>query len=126
MPQDANAYHSIINWFEEAQVNPGLMHCCNRLSLVALLVRRGVGVSLLPPDLFAGDLESDLLKILVEQPEAPKVQYSAAYLPAIDLSILPEVAEIARQESWFLSPSQTRSKSFGVGALSRAAGDLVG
>src|SRR5258708_21159541 len=29
MPQDANAYHSIINWFEEAQVTPSLMHCCN-------------------------------------------------------------------------------------------------
>jgi len=52
MPQDANAYHSIINWFEEAEVSPGLMHCCNSFSVVALLVRRGVGVSLLPPDLF--------------------------------------------------------------------------
>jgi DNA-binding transcriptional LysR family regulator len=126
MPQDANAYHSVINWFEEAQVSPDLMHCCNRLSLVALLVRRGVGVSLLPPDLFAGDLESGVLKVLIERPEAPKVQYSAAYLPAIDASILPDVAAIAREESWFLSPSQTRSKNFGVGALSRAAGDLVG
>ena len=115
MPQDANAYHSIINWFEDAQVSPSLMHCCNRLSLVALLVRRGVGVSLLPPDLFAGDLESGVLKILIEQPEAPKVEYSAAYLPAIDVSILPEVAAIAREESWFLSPSRTRRKNFGVG-----------
>src|SRR3981081_2610460 len=25
MPQDANAYHSIINWFEKAQVSPSLM-----------------------------------------------------------------------------------------------------
>ena len=55
MPQDANAYHSIINWFEEAQVSPGLVHRCNSFSVVALLVRRGVGVSLLPPDLFAED-----------------------------------------------------------------------
>ena len=115
MPQDANAYHSIINWFEDAQVSPSLMHCCNRLSVVALLVRRGVGVSLLPPDLFAGDLESGALKILIEQPDVPKVEYSAAYLPALDASILPEVAAIAREESWFLSPSQTRSKNFGVG-----------
>src|ERR1700694_2760908 len=115
MPQDANAYHSIINWFEEAQVSPSLMHCCNRLSLVALLVRRGVGVSLLPPDLFAGDLESGVLKILIEQPEAPKVEYSAAYLPASDVSILSEVAAIAREESWFFGPSRIRSKNFSVG-----------
>ncbi len=117
MPQDANAYHSIINWFEEAQVSPGLMHCCNcnSFSVVALLVRRGVGVSLLPPDMFAGDLESGVLKILIEQPDVPKVEYSAAYLPAIEVSILPEVAAIAREESWFFGPPRTRSKNFGVG-----------
>jgi DNA-binding transcriptional LysR family regulator len=115
MPQDANTYHSIINWFERAQVSPGLMHSCNSFSVVALLVRRGVGISLLPPDLFAADLDSGLLKILVEQPQVPKVEYSAAYLPAIDASILPEVAAIAREESWFFGPSRTRSKNFGVG-----------
>ena len=115
MPQDANAYHSIINWFEEAQVSPHLMHCCNSFSVVALLVRRGVGVSLLPPELFAGDLESGVLKILIEQPDVPKVEYSAAYLPAADVSILPEVAAIAREESWFFGSSRIRSKNFSVG-----------
>lgn len=115
MPQDANAYHSIINWFEQAQVTPSLMHCCNSFSVVALLVRRGVGVSLLPPELFAGDLEQGRLKIFVEQPEVPKVEYSAAYLPAIDASILPEVAAIAREESWFFGPPRTRRKNFGGG-----------
>jgi DNA-binding transcriptional LysR family regulator len=117
MPQDANAYHSIINWFEEAQVSPGLMHCCNSFSVVALLVRRGVGVSLLPPEMFAGDLESGLLKVLIEHPDVPKVEYSAAYLPAIEVSILPEVAAIAREESWFFGSPRTRSKNFGVGSF---------
>src|ERR1700704_4193958 len=115
MPQDANAYHSIINWFEEAQVSPSLMHCCNSFSVVALLVRRGVGGSLWPPELFAGDLESGVLKILIEQPDVPKVEYSAAYLPASDVSILPEVAAIAREESWFFGPPRARGKNFGTG-----------
>jgi DNA-binding transcriptional LysR family regulator len=81
---------------------------------VALLVRRGVGVGLLPPDLFAGELESGVLKILIEEPNVPTVEYSAAYLPAVDASILPEVAAIAREESWFFGPSRTRRKNFGV------------
>jgi hypothetical protein len=55
------------------------------------------------------------LQILVDQPHVPKVEYSAAYLPAIDASILPEVAAIAREESWFFGPSRTRIKNFGVG-----------
>src|SRR4030081_1823833 len=74
MPQDANAYHSIIDWFAEAKVNPGLVHRCNSLSVVALLVRRGVGASLLPPDLFGGDLESGALKIMIEKPAAADVE----------------------------------------------------
>jgi DNA-binding transcriptional LysR family regulator len=115
MPQDAYAYHSFIDWFEEAQVSPGLMHCCNSFSVVALLVRRGLGVSLLPPDLFGGDLESGSLKNIIEQPAAAKVEYSAAYLPALDVSILPEVATIAREESWFFGPPRIRSKNFGTG-----------
>ena len=54
-------------------------------------------------------------KIFVEQPEVPKVEYSAAYLPAIDVSILPKVAAIAREESWFFGPPRTRRNNFGMG-----------
>jgi DNA-binding transcriptional LysR family regulator len=114
MPQDANAYYSIVNWFEEARVTPGLVHRCNSFSVVASLVRRGVGVSLLPPDLFADDLESGSLKILIEEPKVFKVDYSAAYLPGIGVSILPEVAALSREESWFLGSPQARAQSFGA------------
>jgi DNA-binding transcriptional LysR family regulator len=117
LPQEANAYHSIINWFEAAQVTPGLMHCCNSFSVVAMLVRRGVGISLLPPDLFAPDLEAGMLKILIEEPAVPKVEYSAVYLPAGAASILPELAAIAREESWFFGAPQTRRKNFRAGPL---------
>jgi DNA-binding transcriptional LysR family regulator len=124
MPQDANAYRSIIDWFEQAGVSPGLMHTCNSFSVVALLVRRGVGVSLLPPDLFAGDLARGVLKVFVEQPEVQKVDYSAVYLPASEASILPEVAAIAREESWFFGPPRVRRKKFGLGPFPALQGAI--
>jgi hypothetical protein len=71
-------------------------------------------VSLLPPDLFAADLESGALQVLIEEPKVFKVEYSAAYLPSIDLTILPEVAALARQESWFLGLTQARARNFGT------------
>jgi len=113
MPQDANAYYSIGNWFEDAGVTPSLVHRCNSSSVVAALVRRGVGVSLLAPDLFADDLDSGRLKILIEETKVFKVEYTAAYLPGIDVSILPEVAALAKEESWSLGSPQVRAKSFG-------------
>jgi DNA-binding transcriptional LysR family regulator len=124
MPQDANAYYSILNWFEEARVSPGLVHRCNSFSVVASLVRRGVGVSLLPPDLFAADLESGALQILIEEPKVFKVDYSAAYLPSIELSILPEVAALAREESWFLGSPQARARNFGAEPIMPAQGSI--
>ena len=113
MPQDANAYYSIVNWFEAAGVTPGLVHRCNSFSVVASLVRRGVGVSLLPPDLFADDLDSGDLKVLIKEPKVFKVDYSAAYLQGVDVSILPEVAALAREESWFLGSPHRMVKNFG-------------
>jgi DNA-binding transcriptional LysR family regulator len=121
MPQDANVYYSILNWFEEARVSPGLVHRCNSFSVVASLVRRGVGVSLLPPDLFAADLESGALQVLIEEPKVFKVDYSAAYLPSTELSILPEVAALAREESWFLGSPQARARNFGAEPIMPAA-----
>jgi hypothetical protein len=65
--------------------------------------------------MFAGDLESGALQVLIEHPTAPKVEYSAAYLPAGEVSILPEVAAIAREESWFFGSPRARGINFGTG-----------
>jgi DNA-binding transcriptional LysR family regulator len=114
LPQDANAYHSMVDWFEAARVSPRLIHRCNSFSVVALLVRGGVGVSLLPPELFAGDLDAGTLKVLLEHPRAADMDYSAAYLNASDNPLLAEVAALAREESWFLGAQRTRAKRGGA------------
>jgi DNA-binding transcriptional LysR family regulator len=111
LPQDANSYDLMINWFEQAGVKPPRVHYCNSISVVASLVRKGVGISLLPSDLLKDDVQSGALVILPVTPGMPKVGYAAAYFPnedlssAAELSILPEIAEFAREESWFLRKS---------------------
>ena len=80
-------------------------------------MRRGVSISLLAPDLFADNLNSGRLKILIEETKVFKVEYTAAYLPGVDVSILPEVAALAKEESWFLGSPQVRAKSFGSEAI---------
>lgn len=112
LPQDADAQRAMTRWFEEAGVTPKRMHCCNSFSVVTLLVRRGVGVSLLPPDLFARDLEYGTLSVVIESPAAPKVEYSAAFLPSVHLNILPEVAALAQEESWFLGQPRSVLNGF--------------
>jgi DNA-binding transcriptional LysR family regulator len=108
LPHEANAHNVMLEWFEEAAVKPSRIHSCNSVSAVASLVRSGMGVSLLPVDLFKGDLQSGSLVVLPVTPAISKVNYVAVYqgktghAKASELVILPEIAQYAREESWFL------------------------
>jgi DNA-binding transcriptional LysR family regulator len=116
MPQDASVYHLMVNWFDEAGVTPRFIHRCNSFSVMSLLVRRGIGVSLLPAELFAEDLAAGTLKILVETPGSKDMHYLAAYLQAIGNPLMPQLAALAREESWFLGAPRERAEPRGLSA----------
>jgi DNA-binding transcriptional LysR family regulator len=111
LPQNANAHKVMTDWFEKAGVKPSRIHTCSSVSAVAPLVRKGMGVSLLPYDLFKDDLQSGSMVILPVSPPIPKVSYIAVYssnavrAKPTELAILPEIAQLARDESWFLRTS---------------------
>ena len=111
MPQDASVYHLMVSWFEEAGISPRFTHRCNSFSVMSLLVRRGIGVSLLPAELFAEDLTAGALKILVEAPKSKDMHYLAAYLRTTGNPLVPQLAALAREESWFLGAQRERTSA---------------
>ncbi|WGD50080.1 substrate-binding domain-containing protein [Bradyrhizobium sp. CB1650] len=114
MPQDASVYHLMVSWFEEAGISPRFIHRCNSFSVMSLLVRRGIGVSLLPAELFTEDLAAGTLKILIDHPKSNDMEYSAAYLRATDNPLVPQLAALAREESWFLGTPRGRTDQRGI------------
>jgi len=108
LPHEANAHGVMMNWFDQAGVGPPQFHACNSLSVVAALVRKGVGISLLPSEIFLDDLRSSALVVLPVVPDVAAMAYGAVYTvdskatAPVEASILPEIAEFAREESWFL------------------------
>ncbi|MBV9065097.1 MAG: LysR family transcriptional regulator [Methylobacteriaceae bacterium] len=122
LPQDADAQRSMTRWFEEAGVSPKRVHCCNSFSVVSLLVRRGIGVSLMPPDLFARDMEDGTLSVMIDDAAALTVNYSAAFLPDVHLAILPEIVALAQEESWFLGDPRSASNGFTMSGFLGASG----
>lgn len=112
LSQDANSHAVMVKWFEQAGVKPTRVHYCNSSSVVASLVRKGVGISLFASELFQDDVLSGAMSVIPVTPAMPRISYSAAYIPATDLSlaaelsILPQIAEFAREESWFLRKSK--------------------
>ena len=66
--------------FESVGVNPERICGGNNAVVVGGLVAAGVGVSLLPIDLFRQQIENQLMQIVITEPPAPLVRYDAIFL----------------------------------------------
>jgi len=110
LPPEANAHDLTVTWFAAAGVKPERVHYCNSFSLIASLVRKGVGIGLLQADAFAEELETGAMVTFGEKLLIPKIDYTAAYMPGASVPILPELAAFAREESWFLRRDRARWK----------------
>lgn len=98
-PDDANVSSVMRNWFRESGVRPRRVSYCGNLIVVASLVRKGVGVSLLPPDFFKEATLSGTMMVLPEWPKIAPLEYSVSYIPTSELSFLSEVARFACEVS---------------------------
>lgn len=91
----------MFRWFDEQGVRPNRVVHCNTMSVVASLVRDGLGVSLLPPDLFGGNGKADALELVdVDQPLV-ELPFVAAYLAPALSSEARAVADLAARCSAF-------------------------
>ena len=88
-------------WFNTAGVKPKRISQCNSFAVIASLVRKGLGVGLLPPDLFAIDLQSGTLVALSEEPKLTVPEYAAAFIPSRERAILPDIVAFAQEECSF-------------------------
>lgn len=72
--------HSILkNWFEVAGVTPKRVNVCNSMTTVASMTRAGVGISYLPKEHHAPDIEQGFLKLINTHPVLEPLNYSATY-----------------------------------------------
>lgn len=118
LPYESNAHVVMQEWFREAGIRPRQVSYCNSFSVVASLVRKGIGISLLPPKLFSSLLDSGDITVLPETPRVRDVEYSVAYLPTSELAILPEVARLAAEEAWFSGqPTTALTQTDGSGKV---------
>jgi DNA-binding transcriptional LysR family regulator len=95
--------------FESAGVNPERICGGNNAVVVGGLVAAGVGVSLLPVDLFRQQIESRLMQIVMTDPAAPLVRYDAIFLTQSHSALGYMVADVARRCCDFSSGGQQPS-----------------
>jgi DNA-binding transcriptional LysR family regulator len=95
--------------FESAGVNPERICGGNNAVVVGGLVAAGVGVSLLPVDLFRQQIENRLMQIVMTDPPAPLVRYDAIFLTQSHSALGYMVADVARRCCDFSSGGQAPS-----------------
>jgi DNA-binding transcriptional LysR family regulator len=95
--------------FESAGVNPERICGGNNAVVVGGLVAAGVGVSLLPVDLFRQQIERRLMQIVMTDPAPPPVRYDAIFLTQSHSALGYMVADVARRCCDFSSGGQQSS-----------------
>jgi DNA-binding transcriptional LysR family regulator len=101
LSRGSNSYAIMTGWFSEAGIVPQQIGHCNSLTVIATLVERGIGVSLLPLHLFGDRVRAKKLSALAERPKVPVVEYWAVHRPIAGFPILGRIAELAKAESSF-------------------------
>ncbi|MDQ0391338.1 LysR family transcriptional regulator [Labrys monachus] len=108
-PKDANVFSIMQKWFVDAGVKPRRVSYCASFSVIASLVRKGIGASLLPHDFFRDHVEEGAMVIVPASPRIGPAEYYVSYLPTGEMSFLPEIASFAKEESWFFKADENRS-----------------
>lgn len=101
LPKESNLHFVVEEWFAVDAVKPRRMDVCNSLSVAAALTAGGVGISLLPPDLFQNDLASGRLRVIPVRPPIRPTQFYAATKIGPAQPLAKVVALLARKVSTF-------------------------
>jgi DNA-binding transcriptional LysR family regulator len=99
--RESNLAAVIDAWFQRGQATPHVVNYCNSLSTVASLTIAGVGISILPPVLFAAALKSGgLVRLNTDPPVAP-IRFWAV-CPLRDVRpVARQIARLAQETSSF-------------------------
>jgi DNA-binding transcriptional LysR family regulator len=83
--------------FENAGIDPERICGGNNAVVIGGLVAAGVGVSLLPVDLFRQQIQNGLMQVVMTDPPAPAVRYEAIFLKQSHSALGYMVADVARR-----------------------------
>ena len=101
LSEDSNLHDIIENWFKEHDAVPRRVYVCNSLGVVAELTMAGLGISMLPPTIFAGEIKNKRLNALETGPSIPPLEFWAVQNKRYVSPITRTIAAYAREASTF-------------------------
>jgi DNA-binding transcriptional LysR family regulator len=94
----SNLHDVIEAWFSHNEARPRRIDVCNSLGVVASLTMAGLGISMLPPSIFAGEQR---LKTLKTSPRLKDLEFIAAYPRNTESPLIRFIVDMAQTVSTF-------------------------
>lgn len=89
------------DWFSANDLRPKTMDICNSMAVVASLTASGLGISILPPQIYQTEIDNNKLIQLNIQPTIDPVRYICAYRNDHEPRLVQLVANLASEISTF-------------------------
>jgi len=101
LSQDSVLHEIIENWFLSNKAEPHRMDVCNSLGVVLALTISGLGISLLPPQIYQREIERNELMVINTLPLFKPLEFVSVYRKDREEALIKEIASIASRASTF-------------------------
>jgi DNA-binding transcriptional LysR family regulator len=106
------SYHhrSIEEWFRSGGAHCRRIDTCKSLGVAAALAGAGLGVTLLPPRCYRGEIKAGRLQMITVAPRFRPVEFTATYSTATIQPVARRIAELASEVSDFEKGTPKRKR----------------
>lgn len=101
LTRDSNLHKLLGTWFEQSETTVRRTNVCNSIGVLAALTMAGLGISYLPREHFARDIDDGRLQVLDVAPRLPDLEYFAIFEKRQIQPLSQTIAQLARQYSTF-------------------------
>ncbi|MEK7876782.1 MAG: LysR family transcriptional regulator [Pseudomonadota bacterium] len=114
LTHDSNLHKLLAKWFEAGNATIRRANACNSIGVLAALTMAGLGVSYLPREYFARDIDDGRLQVLDIAPRLPDLEYFAIFEKRQIQPLSQTIAQLAQQYSTFRKAGKEVSSGRGA------------
>ena len=103
LSRDSILHEITEDWFRGKRAEPHRMDVCNSLGVVASLTMAGLGISMLPPQIYHREIEREELMVLETEPRLQAIDFISVFRPDRAPAFIRSIADIAIETSTFRS-----------------------
>jgi DNA-binding transcriptional LysR family regulator len=104
LSRDSVLHEIIEDWFGGSRAEFHRNDVCNSLGVVVSLTISGLGISLLPPAVYAREIERGELMVIDAEPRLDPIEFISAFRRDREPALMQAIADLASEASTFRAP----------------------